>query len=116
MAVMRKRLVPEKHSAIFTLLSWIIVCMVADYASAAVTAGECRADYGELVSEIEMNRDKSLKEIRVAIAEASDNRIRSALEHELESVWEEEETQRNQASAILLDCLRAAKAADKSAG
>ncbi len=113
---MRKRLAAKKRSAISSLLLWLVVCSMADNAAAAVTPRECRADYGKLISEIEGNREKTLKEIRVAISEASDKRTRAALEHELESVWEEEETQRNQASVILLDCLRAAKAADKSGG
>lgn len=66
--------------------------------------------------DIEASREKALKYIRTLIAESSNNRTKATLEHELERVWDEEETQRNQASVILLDCLRAAKAATKSAG
>lgn len=105
----------NKRPTISLLLSLIVFCTGADDVSAAV-ALKCQADYQVLVSEIEANREKALKDIRTSIAETSNKRTRTTLEHALERVWEDEETQRNQASVILLDCQRAAKAAAKSAG
>lgn len=115
MAVMGNQSVATKGTASALLLSWMVVFTVFDDASAAVTRIKCQADYQALVSEIEANREKALKDIRTSIANTSDKRTRSILQHELERVWEEEETQRNQASVVQLDCLRAAKAATKSA-
>lgn len=116
MAVLGNQSMAIKRTAASLLLSWMMILTVIDDVSAAVSRNQCQADYQALVMEIEANREKALKDIRTSIAETSDKRTRTTLEHDLERVWEEEETQRNQASVILLDCLRAAKAAAKSAG
>ncbi len=97
-------------SFMMALLVGLLSAAPQDISAQQVTEATCRSDYDALVTAIAQNREQSLNDIQTEIDTVFDLNHREKLKVELERVWDDEESQRNQASFILIDCLRSAEA------
>jgi len=104
-----KRPAPLSLAAAALFLSGVILYDVAGSAHAGdITKETCDMDYQTLLSDIARNRDQSIQDIQSELDATQNPTTRVHLAYEQERVWDDEETQRNQASVLYRDCLRAA--------